>query len=88
MQTRRGDQSRCPHRRAKGEILVENVTQGTVVVIVTPDGAEEIVKSSFVSEDSVVVMLAKDATVKIIDDSKDFGDVVDSFWAGDVIDRL
>ena len=54
----------------------------------TPDGAEEIVKSSFVSEDSVVVMLAKDATVKIIDDSKDFGDVVDSFWAGDVIDRL
>ena len=43
-------------------------------------------KSSTVSEDGVVVTLEKDTAIKVIDNSKDFSDVADSFWAGDSID--
>jgi len=75
-----------PSGGAKMEIPVENVTPGTVVVIVNKDGTEEIVKSSTVSEDGVVVTLEKDATIKVLNNSKDFSDVADSFWAGDSID--
>ena len=68
------------------EIPVEDVTPGTVAVMVNKDGTEEIVKSSTVSEDGVVVTLEKDATIKIIDNSEDFSDVAGGYWAVDSID--
>lgn len=70
----------------KVEIPVENVTSGTVAVIVHADGTEEIVKTSTVSDTGVVVTLNSDATIKVIDNSKEFSDVSDSYWAMDAID--
>ena len=75
-----------PAGGSRVEIPVEDVTSGTVAVMVNKDGTEEIVKSSTVSEDGVVVTLEKDATIKIIDNSKDFSDVAGGYWAADSID--
>jgi len=76
-----------PSGGAVVEIPVENVTPGTVAVLVKADGTEEIIKTSAVTENGVVVELEKDATVKIVDNSKTFADVhaVDH-WAEDAID--
>ena len=59
----------------KVEIPVEKVTPGTVAVIVKADGTEEIVSTSVVTEDGVSLTLDGSATVKVIDNSKDFIDV-------------
>lgn len=71
----------------KVEIPVENATPGTVAVLVKEDGTEEIIKTSTLGENGVVLTLDGSATVKIVDNSKHFEDVhpVDH-WAGDTID--
>ena len=68
----------------KVEIPVEQVTPGTVAVIVKADGTEEIVKTSVLTEDGVALTLDDSATVKIIDNAKDFGDT-NGHWAEDAI---
>lgn len=71
----------------KVEIPVENVTAGTVAVIVHADGTEEIVKTSVTTENGVALTLDGSATVKIIDNSKEFQDVQSvNHWAQDSID--
>ena len=65
---------------AKVEIPVENLTPGTVAVIVHADGTEEIVKTSTTSEDGVVLTLEESATVKIVDNTKYFSDVHTGDW--------
>ena len=76
-----------PSGGAKVEIPVEDVTPGTVVVLVNEDGTEEIIKTSTVTEDGVVVTLDQDATVKVIDNSKTFADVHSmGHWAEKAID--
>ena len=71
----------------KVEIPVEKVTSGTVAVIVKADGTEEIVKTSVPTEDGVALTVEGSATVKVIDNSKEFVDVhpVDH-WAEESID--
>ena len=59
----------------KVEIPVEKVTPGTVAVIVKADGTEEIVAASVVTGNGVALTLDGSATVKVIDNSKDFADV-------------
>ena len=59
----------------KVEIPVENVTPGTVAVIVNADGTEKIVSTSVVTENGVALTLDGSATVKVIDNSKTFTDV-------------
>lgn len=66
------------------EIPVDNVTSGTVAVIVHPDGTEEIAKSSKPTEDGVQLEIDGSATVKIIDNSKDFIDTRDHWSQDDV----
>ena len=68
----------------KVEIPVEKVTPGTVAVIVKADGTEEIVKTSVLTEDGVVLKLEGSATVKVIDNAKDFSDTK-GHWAEDAI---
>jgi hypothetical protein len=76
-----------PTGGAAVEIPVENVTPGTVVVIVAKDGTEQVVRTSSVSETGVVVKLESDATVKVVDMSRDFKDVHPvNHWATDAID--
>jgi hypothetical protein len=68
----------------KIEIPVENVTQGTVAIIVREDGTEEIVRTSTVTDDGVVLTVSGDLTVKLVDNSKNFSDA--PAWASDYID--
>ena len=53
----------------------------TVAVIVKEDGTEEIVKTSVSTGDGLAVALPDGATVKIVDNSKDFDDVASAHWA-------
>ena len=69
----------------KVEIPVSNATPGTVAVLVHPDGTEEIVKNSLPTEDGIQLTINGGATVKIVDNSKDFIDTR-NHWAKDAID--
>ena len=69
----------------KVEIPVSNATPGTVAVLVHPDGTEEIVKNSIPTEDGIRLTVNGGATVKIVDNSKDFIDTQDH-WAKGAID--
>ena len=69
----------------KVEIPVSNVKSGTVAVLVHPDGTEEIVKDSIPTENGIQLTVDGSATVKIIDNSKDFIDTR-NHWAEDAID--
>lgn len=69
----------------KVEIPVSNATPGTVAVLVHADGTEEIVKNSLPTEDGIQLTVNGGATVKIVDNSKDFIDTR-SHWAKDAID--
>ena len=71
---------------AKVEIPVAGVTSGTVAVIVGEDGEETIVMNSIPTENGVVVTLADGDMIKVIDNSKDFADVPDSYWGADAVD--
>lgn len=69
----------------KVEIPVSNVKPGTVAVLVHADGTEEIVKNSLPTEDGIQMTVNGGATVKIVDNSKDFADTR-NHWAKDAID--
>ena len=69
----------------KVEIPVTNVKPGTVAVLVHADGTEEIVKNSLPTEDGIQLTVNGGATVKIVDNSKDFADTR-NHWAKDAID--
>ena len=69
----------------KVEIPVFNVKPGTVAVLVHADGTEEIVKNSLPTEDGIQLTVNGGATVKIVDNSKDFIDTR-NHWAKDAID--
>lgn len=69
----------------KVEIPVSNVKPGTVAVLVHPDGTEEIVKNSLPTEDGIQLTVNGGATVKIVDNSKNFADTR-NHWAKDAID--
>lgn len=68
----------------KVEIPVTNVKPGTVAVLVHPDGTEEILKDSVPTEDGIRLTVDGSATVKIVDNSKDFIDTR-NHWAKDEI---
>ena len=69
------------------EIPVSNMSSGTVAILVHSDGTEEILKSSAMGENGLLVTLEEDAVIKIVDNSKEFSDVhaVDH-WAKEAID--
>ena len=69
----------------KIEIPVSNVNTGTVAVIVHPDGTEEIVKDSIPTENGVQLTVNGDATVKVMDNSKNFTDTA-GHWSEKNID--
>ena len=69
----------------KVEIPVSNATPGTVAVLVHPDGTEELLKDSIPTEGGIRLAVNDGATVKIVDNSKDFIDTQDH-WAKDAID--
>ena len=67
------------------EIPVTNTGAGVVAVKVNPDGTEEIIKTSVPTENGVVLNVEGEATIKIVDNSKDFTDVKDTDWHDDAV---
>ena len=67
------------------EIPVSNAKPGTVAVLVHADGTEEILKDSIPTENGIRLTVDGSATVKIVDNSKDFIDTR-NHWAKDEID--
>ncbi|MBR4171189.1 MAG: leucine-rich repeat protein [Kiritimatiellae bacterium] len=66
-------------------IPVEDVKPGTVAMLVYEDGTTELVKTSTVNSDGVVMSLSGSATVLIVDNTKEFDDVDANAWyANDV----
>ena len=74
--------------KSAGETKVEipgtNVKPGTVAVLVRPDGTEEIIKNSVPTEDGIQLTVNGGATVKIVDNSKDFIDTREH-WSRDQV---
>jgi len=66
-------------------IPAQNLTSGTVAVLIKENGEEEIIANCIVVEDGVLATFEGDATVKIIDNSKEFLDV-GNHWANDSVD--
>ena len=60
--------------------------EGQVLVIVNPDGTEEIVKKSVVEDGTVYAELPAGATVKVIDNAMRFIDVADNAWYADEVE--
>ena len=71
----------------KIEVPVDNVTPGTVAVIVHEDGTEAILSSSKPTEDGLEFTIDGSATIKVIDNSKTFVDTGDH-WAKGAIDYI
>ena len=67
-----------------GEVRVELPVQGAhagmVAVLVQPDGTEEILKSTLVTEGGLSVVLSGSSTIKLVDNTQQFGDVGDASW--------
>jgi hypothetical protein len=61
------------------------VTDGNVAVLVHADGTEQIIKKSVVKEGVATVPLSGSATIKVIDNSKAFGDVGLGAWYADAV---
>lgn len=74
------------YSEARVEIPVEDVTPGTVAVLVKADGSEQIIKTTLTTENGIVVTLEDGATVKVVDNSKDFLDVPNNYWGSTYID--
>lgn len=72
-------------RSARVEIPVARVTSGTVAILVGADGTETVLRTSLTTADGVTATLSDGDTVKIVDNSKTFSDVSNSYWAVDAI---
>lgn len=66
-------------------IPVVNAQQGTVAIKVNPDGTEEIIKTSVVTKDGVVLGVKGSTQIKIVNNDKDFADTV-GHWAESDVD--
>lgn len=67
------------------DIPVSKPTGSMVAVIVHPDGTEEIVRGSVVTETGVALRAEGDVRLKIIDKAKSFNDMADH-WAKDAVE--
>ena len=67
------------------DIPVSKPTGSMVAVIVHPDGTEEIVRGSVVTETGVALRAEGDVQLKIIDNAKRFNDMADH-WAKDAVE--
>lgn len=67
------------------DIPVSKPTGSMVAVIVHPDGTEEIVKGSVVTETGIALRAEGNVRLKIIDNAKSFNDMADH-WAKDAVE--
>lgn len=69
----------------KVEVPVENMTPGTVAVMVKEDGTEEVVKTSLMGQNGVLLTVQGSATIKVVDNSKEFIDIDSSHWGNEAV---
>lgn len=69
----------------KVTIPVEQITAGTVAVLVRDDGTEEIIRTSKTLTHGLSVELSDGDTVKIVDNAKTFSDVPADYWGADAV---
>ncbi|MBQ4577386.1 MAG: S-layer homology domain-containing protein [Firmicutes bacterium] len=67
-------------------VPVEETSAGMVAVIVHEDGTEEVVRQTVAGDDALEIPLDGSATIKIVDNSKDFEDVNEDDWHNDAVD--
>ncbi len=67
------------------DIPVSKPSGSMVAVIVHPDGTEEIVRDSIVTETGIALRAEGDVRLKIIDNAKSFNDMADH-WAKDAVE--
>ena len=65
------------------EIPAEDLTPGTVAVIVAPDGSEKVVRQSVSTGDGVALTVEGSAVVKLVENGKTFSDVPQTHWAAE-----
>ena len=68
------------------EIPVEQISAGTVAILIRADGTEMVLRSLLRTETGILVELQDGDTVMILDNSKDFVDVSDDTWGAEAID--
>jgi len=64
---------------------VENGESNLVAVIIFEDGTEEVIRKSVLDETNMLVPMTESATIKVIDNSKNFSDT-DNHWGESAID--
>lgn len=67
------------------EIPMEDVTTGTVAVLVDENGTETIIKTTVSTENGILVKLADGDTIKVVENSKEFDDVPESYWGYEAV---
>lgn len=65
--------------------MTKSPSAGFVAVIVNSDGTREILKDSIPSGDGISFTLTKDATIEIVENSREYADVAASAWYADSI---
>ena len=86
-----GEKSPVIHVKVPGSkpvqvtIPVRNASAGTVAVIVRPDGTQEVIRKTALSENGVTFPVSGQADIRIVDNSRTFADVPSGFWAEDAI---
>lgn len=68
------------------KVTIPSVGEGQVVVIVDSKGNETVIKKSVVENGSAVVLLEKDATLRVVDYSSNFTDVAEGDWYSQAVD--
>ncbi len=66
-------------------IPIEDVSNGTVAVVIDDDGTEQVIKNCLPTEEGIILSLTDNAEIKIVDRSKTFADT-EEHWANDSID--
>ncbi len=70
------------------EIPVDNLTPGTVAIIVDADGNEIVDPKSIVTKNGVALAIEGDVKVKLVDNSTSFNDMKTGHWAKDSVDYV
>lgn len=67
------------------EIPVEDVTAGTMAVLVDENGTETIIKTTVSTENGILVKLTDGDTVKVVENGKEFDDVPEGYWGYEAV---
>ena len=67
------------------KVILPNVPDGSLIVIVYPDGTETVVKKSLVADGRASLLLSEGATLKVVENTASFGDAPTDSWFGEAV---